>query len=243
MRVRLDLGYDGTDFHGWQVQKDKRTVQGELELALWKLLGERVSLVGSGRTDAGVHARWQVAVFDVEAVKMPVERIAFALKRFLPRDILVFASSKVKDTFHPRKDCKEKVYRYFLHWGMDHPVISRYSLFIKEGIWNRINELDYLFDREGRFSVFACNRGDESHLSDKVWRVQVRTGKIKERIGFIEFRSKSFLYRMVRRMVGLMLEVANGRLPVSVVEEVFAGKRVEWSTAPPQGLFLWEIRY
>ncbi len=243
MRIRLDVGYDGTSFYGWQVQSGRRTVQGELQSALCQLLHRKVSLIASGRTDAGVHARLQVVVFDIEQVQVPVEKIALALSSFLPDDIVVYSSSLAIGGFHPRKDCKEKVYRYFFNWGIRHPILNRYSLFVTEEMWNKIKALSWQFSREGRFSVFACNRGDGSHLSNRIWQVCVDTGSINERIGFVEFKSKGFLYKMVRRMVGLLLDIAWGRFPESVIEDIFAGKELEWNTAPAQGLFLWDVRY
>ncbi len=241
MRIRLDLGYDGTDFSGWQVQPGKRTVQGVLEEALKELLGEKVSVVGSGRTDAGVHARRQVAAFSVGELKVPPERIALALRSFLPSDVVVYESKVVSEDFHPRRDCREKVYRYFFNWGEPHPILERYSLFVSRDVWEKVEKLAYSFDREGRFARFACNRGDDSHLTDRTWQVKVVVGRLGDTLGFVEFRSRGFLYKMVRRMVGLLLDVCEGRHPLSVIEEVFKGSIVEWSTAPSRGLFLWEV--
>ncbi len=243
MKIRLDIGYDGTDFYGWQIQPEKRTVQGELQSALCQLLNRKVSLIASGRTDAGVHARLQVVTFEIDAVRIPPEKLALALNPFLPDDIVVYNSSLTADAFHPRRDCREKIYRYFLNWAIKHPILNRYSLFIDEEVWDKIKKLTWRFNREGRFSVFACNRGDGSHLSNRAWRVYVGTGRVSEHIGFIEFRSKGFLYKMVRRMMGLLLDIAWGRFPEIVIEEVFAGHKLEWSTAPAHGLFLWDVKY
>ena len=244
--VQLVLHYDGAGFSGWQRQPGERTVQGVLEAAVSKLCAEALTVVGAGRTDAGVHARGQAA-----GVRVPEKWSAAALRRsmnaILPDDVWIAAAFDMRDEFHPRYSAVSRSYSYFV--GTDDfassPFRRRHEL-----VWRKALALDRLAAAaeavRGRrcFRAFAV-KGTAPERDDH--RCTVSHASWREREGGLVFdiRADRFLHHMVRFLVGTMLEIGEGRRDVSVMPHLLAqDNNSEASTpAPPHALFLEQVEY
>jgi tRNA pseudouridine38-40 synthase len=243
-RYKCTISYDGTQFAGYQVQPNKRTVQGEIEKALRKLHKDvDVKVSASGRTDAGVHARGQVIHFD-SPLGIPLAKWEVALNTLLPDDIAVVHTEIAADDFHARFDAKGKEYRYFVHRSGQRDPFKRhyayqypYSLEVE-----KINKAIPFLIGEHDFTSFCSAKTD---VVDKV-RV-IRKIEMLEEGDMLIFRfvGNGFLYNMVRILAGTLLGVGAGDIsPDSILDilekrdRAYAGK-----TAPAQGLYLWEVHY
>jgi len=239
--VRLTLGYDGTDFCGWQRQPRARTVQGEVEEALAKLWGERISVVGAGRTDAGVHARGQVASIRTE-LRLKDDELRRALNSILPGDVRVSSARTVPAGFQARKSARSKIYRYRI---VNSPLISpfdfRYVLPWPGRLdFERMAAAARLFVRKADFTAFSSNR-----LLRPVRRVMRSEVKKKGREITYTIEADGFLRYMVRTIVGTLLEVGRGRIEPRAIEDFFAGRKrsLRSPTAPAKGLCLIKVIY
>lgn len=270
-RIKLTIAYDGTNYSGWQIQENAPTVEEYVREALRGLLGdcgagdcEGVELIGASRTDAGVHALGNVAVFDSD-VRMPAEKFAYALNARLPEDIRVLQSEEVSDNFHPRYTKSHKTYVYQIqNTRIPIPIYSRYMYHIYEDIdINRLSESVDFFIGEHDFSAFcsagaqvkskvrtiesltvtseALGTGIRDGLTSESLTVNEKSGKIIR----IEVTGNGFLYNMVRIIAGTLIEVGIGRRkPESVAEAIATGERsLAGPTAPARGLILKQIRY
>jgi tRNA pseudouridine38-40 synthase len=238
---RIVLGYDGTDFRGWQRQPDARTVQGVLEEAVRKVTRKKVVVHGAGRTDAGVHALGQAASFR-GAFKLTDEVLLRALNAVLPADVRVFSLEEAPPGFHARKSARSKVYRYRIALApQPNPLDRRFVLHwpypLKVG---RMREAARLFVRAADFTAFSSNR-DRSPVRT-VTRSELRRsgGEIVYTI-----EAQGFLRYMVRTIVGTLLEVGRGRLRPEDLERIFRGKdrSLAGATAPAKGLTLVRVDY
>lgn len=243
-RYRVEIAYDGADFHGWQAQPGKPTVQGALEKALHRLTGETVRVHSCGRTDTGVHARAQVAHFDL---KRPWEpwKLQKGLNAILPESVRVPALRRARPDFHARYDAKGKEYRYCV-WNA--PTMS--PLHRRQAVHVR-TPLDLAAMRRAAaslvgthdFAAFSANPHREIGGTVRtLWRLSVRkTGPLAT----IAAVGDGFLYKMVRSLAGHLLRVGAGKVPAEETPAILAGKlrtaRVE--TAPARGLCLWKIHY
>jgi tRNA pseudouridine38-40 synthase len=239
--IRIVLSYDGTDYHGWQRQPRKKTVQGMVEDALARLAGKTVSLTGAGRTDAGVHARAQVA--NVKAsFRLSDAELQKALNAILPDDIRVTEVGPASPEFHARRDAVSKVYQYRIcRDRFISPFVFRYALHFPSPLdVGRMREAAALFVREDDFSGFSSNR--ELYPVRNVTRSDlVRRGD--ELVYTIE--ANGFLRYMVRTIVGTLLEVGRGRIAPAAIEDIFRGKKrtLASPTAPAKGLCLLSVLY
>lgn len=241
VRLRLDIAYVGTEFHGWQIQPDFRTVQGVLREHLTRLLGRQVTPVGAGRTDAGVHARGQVAHVTV-ANENEAERVIRALGRMCDADVQITAAGRVSPAFNARFSARSRCYSYHLSlvrdifrphaWYVYHPL-DRMAM-------DRAAEA-FLGDHD--FTSFC----KASSLKDAGNRCQVSHCAFEWGADSAIFRVKAnrFLHHMVRNMVGLLVAVGRGEYPAGAVEEVLAAccRSAAGSMAPARGLFLEEVDY
>jgi len=238
---KIVLGYDGTDFRGWQRQPDSRTVQGVLEEALRKITRKRTVVHGAGRTDAGVHALGQTASFR-GAFKLSDQVLLRALNAVLPEDVRVFSLVEAPPDFHARKSARSKLYRYRIACApQPNPLDRRFVLHwpypLKVG---RMRRAARLFARTADFTALSSNR-DRSPIR-KVTRSELRRSGT-ELVYTIE--AAGFLRYMVRTIVGTLLEVGRGRIAPEQVEEIFRLKdrSLAGPTASARGLTLVRIDY
>jgi tRNA pseudouridine38-40 synthase len=248
-RYRLVIHYDGFPFHGWQVQTGQRTVQGEIEEVLRRVTGARRPLVGSGRTDAGVHALGQVASVDVPRERWEARELRAALNALLPREIWIESVARVSGGFHPRYDARSRSYLYRV--GLAHRAGSPFHA---PWCWNlsRREAPDPELLRAGaslvvgerQFGGFAKagqpERGVRCRVTSAEWAPWEDLG--------LEFRitADRFLHHMVRYLVGTMVDVATGRRLLEEIRELLQEPRTELTMsapAPPEGLFLLAVEY
>lgn len=248
-KIALVLEYDGSGFHGFQTQRDRArpTVQGELERVLAGILGQPTTVEGSGRTDRGVHALGQVASFFVGRDELPADGLVRMLQAGLPDAIRVRRWKVVPDPFHPRHDVVLKAYSYLLVHG------RRTRTFQRHYVWNIPQKLDVERMREAAavfvgthdFTAFA-NGGREP--VDRVRTVsRCRLFRVPRAAGTLAVRvaGNGFLHRMVRRMVGSLVDVGRGRLSASDLARMLAARRpdVAYTIAPASGLYLARVKY
>jgi tRNA pseudouridine38-40 synthase len=241
-RYRLTLEYAGTRYSGWQIQTNARTVQGELERALREAAGRgRVETYGSGRTDAGVHALAQVAHADLAATLPPAVLLA-RVNDALPHDINVLAAERVSPRFHARHSAIARAYLY--------QIATRRTAFAKPFVWWVREELD--LDRMRQATAAMTGFADFRAFTDddpdeKSTRVLVETIVVELRGALILVRvvGSHFLWKMVRRLVGVLVEVGKGRLAPADVPRLLAGESELPArlTAPASGLFLERVYY
>ncbi len=241
MTFKLVLSYDGTDFHGWQRQPGKRTVQSELERALERIAGSRVAVHGAGRTDAGVHALAQTASFRAD-LRLTTRELLKALNALLPRDVRVLSAARVPDSFHARRSARSKIYRYRIHLGaVLPPFLNRYVLHWPYPLdIPAMERAAGLFIRRDDFSAFSSNR--LLNPVRRVLRSELRR-KGSELVYTVE--GDGFLRSQVRAMVGTLLEVGRGRLKPEDVAALFKGRKRTLSspTVPARGLWLVKVIY
>lgn len=244
-RIRLDLAYDGTDFHGWQLQPGLRTVQGVLEATLTRLAGERpVRVRGAGRTDAGVHARGQVADATVR-VDADDASLTRSLRSMLPADLRALRVASVDPGFDARYDARSKTYRYVVDltpWG--DPFLARYALHHPQAIErSRVRRALELLPGRRDWSGFAASACE---VRDRVRTLtEARLRENEDGTAEFFFSADGFLTHMVRNLVGTLLEVGRGRFaPERMLEVVESRDRsLGGPTAPPHGLCLEQVRY
>lgn len=244
MNVLLTVSYDGTDFCGYQVQPEKRTVQGVLDEALYSLTGERVKTTASGRTDSGVHALAQKVNFKTNSV-IPPEKFAAALNSILPPDVKVLDSKAVADDFNARYSAKRKTYVYSVYFSKyDEPLKRRYAVKIP------YNDLDISAMKTAAEVLkgthdFKCFLSSGSSVKDTVRTLySVKIVKKKNGLDF-SFTGNGFLYNMVRIMVGTLIGVGLGQKTVDDVNAALkSGERNKvGKTMPANGLTLYSVKY
>lgn len=237
-RVRLIVAYDGTNYHGWQVQNNGITIESELNRCLSELLAEPIEVIGASRTDAGVHALGNVAVFDTSA-RMPAEKISYALNQRLPEDIRIQRSEEVPMDWHPRHCDSRKTYEYRIYRGeFALPTKRLYSLFTYHKLdVEKMQTAAGYFVGEHDFKSFC-------QVNAQV-RSTVRTVtdvKVYEEGSDIIIRvtGNGFLYNMVRIMAGTLLEVGQGKRSPHEIPDMIAARNREAAgpTAPAHGLML-----
>ena len=241
--IRLDICYDGTRYNGWQRQvSHDNTIQGKLETALRRILGEPIEISASGRTDTGVHARGQVANFHTQS-SMECDRLMEQLRRYLPEDIGIYSCREVSPRFHARLNALEKTYQYRL-WNSAAPCVfdRRYVAVMEEALdVEAMAQAAQQFLGTHDFSAFCANK--------KMKKSTVRTIKsfTVERFGD-ELRftvtGNGFLHNMVRILVGTLIEVGRGERTVDSIPALFGAKREQAGfLAPGKGLCLMEVKY
>jgi len=242
--IKLLIEYDGTNYLGWQVQAKGLTIQGVIEEKLTLLTGERVSLIGSGRTDAGAHAIEQVAHFKVQN-RMDVGTIQKALNSLLPPDIVIKKVEEVEEDFHARKQARSKVYEYRILNTPIRSVFHRgYAWHIPQKLdWEEIKKAAQKLVGEHDFSSFRSTGTPTKTAVRKVFRAEWKKG----RDGLIRFEieASGFLKQMVRAIVGTLVEVGKGKIDADAFRRILESKdrKEAGPTAPAHGLFLKEVKY
>jgi tRNA pseudouridine38-40 synthase len=245
-RIRITVSYDGTRYHGWQVQPELPTVQGELERVAAEIEGRLVDVFGSGRTDAGVHAVGQVAAFDLEN-PIPAPNLQRAMNRLLPRDIRVLETAEAAPDFHPRFQAIAKTYEYRMWRGEICPPMLR--LYVCHHPYpleeERMMEWAALYEGEHDFSAFAAADEKDELGHSKVRRIfEAKLRRDGEELRF-RVRGSGFLKHMVRMMMGTLLEAGKGNLTreefMARLEPGFPGKA--GPAMPGSGLCLMSVEY
>ena len=241
--LRLEICYDGTRYRGWQRLPGKDdTIQGKLETALSRILGEAVEISGSGRTDAGVHAKGQVANFHCES-SMAAEDILANLRRYLPEDIGIYSCKEVSPRFHARLNAKEKTYLYRIHNSAAPCVFDRRYVTVVEDALDlekmRIAAAYFLGEHD--FSAFCTNAKMKKSTVRYIRSMEVERAGEEIRI---TVTGNGFLQNMVRIIVGTLVEVGRGERSGDSIPALFGGKRADAGfLAPAQGLCLQEVYY
>jgi len=241
LNYKLVVSYDGTDFHGWQRQPDKRTIQGVLEESLAKIAQKKINVIGAGRTDAGVHAQGQVAHFKA-SLNIKVDELHRALNSLIPNEARIISLKKIDLNFHARKMAKSKIYQYrIFNSPKISPFICRYVLQWSSPLRiNMMKEAAPYFIREADFTAFSSNRLLEPVR--KIFRSEIKK-RGQEIIYTIE--ANGFLRYMVRTIVGTILEIGKGKMKPEQIEEIFREKKRSLAspTAPAKGLCLIKVNY
>jgi tRNA pseudouridine38-40 synthase len=239
--IKLLIEYDGTDFIGWQVQLRGRSVQGEIETALKRLLQEEVNVIGAGRTDAGVHARGQVANFRT-TTRWSVEELHRALSAILPEDIVLRSAEEVPLEFHSRYSAVERCYRYFI--TREKRALSRqYSWLVPYPLdLPRMNEAAALCEGEHDFEAFSKTDSGASTYTCTVRKAfWIEEGAVR----IFEIRADHFVRGMVRSLVGSMIDVGRGFRTVDQFHEIMTkrDRKRAGMAAPAKGVVLEEVLY
>lgn len=263
-RIKLTVAYDGTQYSGWQIQPNAPTVEAVLDAAIMKLTGEPVHVTGASRTDAGVHAFGNVAVFDTAAT-IPGARWAYALNRYLPEDVSIVESREVRLGFHPRHCDTVKTYEYqILNTPFPVPQFRNYAWHVAQPLnIEKMNRAAQCLVGEHDFKSFCCVRTQVESTVRTIYSLTVESSPFSaavlqqdrmlhpasgcifpQRIT-IRISGNGFLYNMVRIIAGTLMQVGKGQLTESDVAGMLARKDrcSAGQTAPPQGLTLLNIAY
>ncbi|MDP6847466.1 MAG: tRNA pseudouridine(38-40) synthase TruA [Kiritimatiellia bacterium] len=243
-RYRISIAYDGTSYAGWQVQPNAVTVQERIEGAIAEITGESPKIHGSGRTDQGVHARCQVAHFDLHAKTDP-GGLRKSLNAILPPDIRLTAAKRVPRDFHARKSVVSKQYRYFI-WNADivPPFLRLYRTHVRNSLdADAMAEAAALLVGRHDFAAFTAN---PNRVVESTVRSLTELSVAKKGAEIvIKAAAEGFLYKMVRSLAGHLIRVGEGAVaPGETTAILESGKRTaRVPTAPPEGLFLWHVQY
>ena len=244
MRYFITLSYDGTRYHGWQVQPNGPSVQEKLQWALSTILRQEDILVtGAGRTDAGVHARMMVAHFDVETMNFELQDLTYKLNRLLPQDIAIQKIEPVSDGMHARFSATSRTYHYYIHTVKD-PFLRAYSCELHYPLdFQRMNEAAAILMTYDDFGAFCKAHADVKttlcHITVAQWHQTSTTS------WYFEITANRFLRNMVRAVVGTLIDVGRGRLSLDDFRKVIEGKRrtEAGESMPANALFLEEVKY
>ena len=245
--IRMTLEYDGSGYHGWQRQKNSRSIQEVLEERIAVITREPIKVIGSGRTDAGVHALGQVAHFQTSC-GIPASNLLKGINSLLPADIVVKSLDDAPPGFHARIDARRKTYLYRIYNGATPTALYRRS------VWQVYGPLDTVAMRAaaahllGRhdFTSFCTVHTDAVSFTREIYRLEISPVACDPGLFLeIEVEADGFLRYMVRTIVGTLVEIGRGKRPAAEMGEILRGRNRDRAgmTAPPQGLFLKEVRY
>lgn len=242
MRYFITFSYDGTRYHGWQIQPNGDSVQERLEWALSTLLRREVNVTGAGRTDAGVHARVMVAHFDFDEA-IDCQQLCYKLNRLLPFDIAVQEVKQVSDDMHARFSATSRTYHYYIHTKKD-PFRRAYSCEIHYPLdFALMNDAGKILTTYEDFGAFCKSHTDVKtticHVTEARW---VQTS---ETAWYFRITANRFLRNMVRAVVGTLIDVGRGKLSIEEFRKVIEGKRrtEAGESMPGNALFLEDVRY
>ena len=242
-RIMLTVAYDGTNYHGWQIQPNAPTVEGVLNEALSGLFKENIKVTGASRTDTGVHALGNIAVFDTEA-KMPAEKVSYALNRRLPDDIKIQDSREVPLDFHPRHCDSRKTYEYrILNTKFPMPVYRLYSYFTYAQLdVEKMKSAAHYFKGEHDFKSFCSAAADVETTVRTIYDISVSK---QDSIITIRITGNGFLYNMVRIIAGTLIEAGMGRIEDKDIPAIIEARDRSYAgpTAPACGLTLISYEY
>mgnify|MGYP002526211432 FL=1 len=243
MRFFITLSYDGTRYHGWQVQPNGPSVQEKLQWSLSTILRQDIQVTGAGRTDAGVHARMMVAHFDVETMDFELQDLTYKLNRLLPQDIAIQKMEPVSDEMHARFSATSRTYHYYIHTVKD-PFLRAYSCELHYPLdFQLMNEAAAILMTYEDFGAFCKAHADVKttlcHITVAKWH------QISPSAWYFEITANRFLRNMVRAVVGTLIDVGRGRLSLDDFRKVIEGKRrtEAGESMPANALFLEDVRY
>ncbi len=241
--IKLVIEYDGKDFGGWQKQPGKLNIQGEIERTIENITKEKVDLIASGRTDAGVHALGQVANFKTNS-NIDIEKVAIAINSGLKRTIRIKNAEEVDENFHSRFNCKKKTYRYIIDNSKYGSAIYRnlsYHMPIKLNFEEMEKAIKY-FEGEHDFKAFKSSGTSSKSSVRTIYKAEIK--KENENI-IIELTGNGFLYNMVRIISGTLVDVGLGKIKENEIKKIIEEKdrKKAGKTLPPQGLFLVKVDY
>ncbi len=243
MQIKLTIEYDGTNYSGWQLQSGQDSIQARLEAVLERIFATSVRVRGSGRTDAGVHARAQVAAFTLPR-PFELAKLHRALNAILPHDIVILKAEAVDDSFDPRRHAIARVYEYrILNQPLPSAFERRYAWLIRDPLnLDRMNVAASIFAGEHDFAGF---RSLGTKVKSTVRRVHLSEWRREGVHLTYRVEATSFLRHMVRAMVATMVEVGRGKMEPGFVAELLQRRERSMApaAAPPHGLFLLEVRY
>lgn len=241
--IKLTIEYDGKDFNGWQKQPNKLNIQGEIEKAISNITKEEIELIGSGRTDAGVHALGQVANFKTNS-NIPIEKLSLAINSQLKNSIIIKKAEEVEERFHSRYNAKHKTYRYIINNSKCGTAIYRnleYCFPIKLDV-EKMKKAAKYFEGEHDFKAFKSSGTSGKNSVRIIYKALVK--QEGEKI-IIELTGNGFLYNMVRIISGTLLDVGIGKINPEEISNIIelkdrqkAGKKL-----PAHGLYLVEVSY
>ena len=244
MKVKLTVSYDGTDYCGWQVQPNGVTVQEVLENALETVVGQRLKITGSGRTDAGVHAKGQVAHFETPFDNIPAEKFYKALNVHLPPDIKVLDSQLASDDFNARRSAKSKTYSYFCYLSnVEQPLKERFAVKLdRQPDIQKMQEVAKILVGEHDFKCMCSSGSGVKTTVRTIYSINIEQ---QENDITFSISGNGFLYNMVRIMVGILLDVGYGKLTKEYVEKMLSTGERKFSikTLLPKGLCLMKVEY
>ena len=238
---KLTIQYDGRNYSGWQIQKNSESIQQKITDAIEILLKEKVNLIGSGRTDSGVHAFGQVANFRTET-EIDIYRFKHSLNSILPYDIVVSSMDEIDLDFHARYDAKKRTYLYLITQTRS-PFYKNYSYFYPRKIdLEKLNVLSKLFLGEKEFTSFSKKNDEVENKNCTVYKTFWRQ---KGEIILFSIQASRYLHGMVRTIVGTLLHAQEQNHPEIFIEEIFNSQNREeaFEAVPAKGLFLYKVEY
>jgi len=244
MRYLIKLSYDGSAFHGWQIQSNAHTVQAEMEQKLSLFFGEKVSVTGCGRTDTGVHARNFYAHFDLKKeLPFSSKDLIYKLNRFFDDSIAIYQLQRVPDDFHARFSAISRTYRYYLH-QIKNPFLTRYSYYFPGNLdlvnMNKAAEILMKYRDFTSFSKLHTQTATNiCHVTEAFWK-EHENGKL-----IFTITADRFLRNMVRAVVGTLMEIGKGKIKPEAIQTIIEAKERQKAgySVPAHGLFLEEILY
>ena len=240
MRYFIDISYNGKNYHGWQIQKNAVTVQSTIQDVISKILGKSTDIVGSGRTDTGVHAKSQVAHFDVN--KEVDNDFIYRVNAFLPQDISINSVNQVVDNSHARFDAISREYIYKIH-NLKSPFVDGLSTFYNKKInMDLINEACSIIMKNSDFQTFSKVKTEVKNFNCIISHASIRR---KNNFYLFKFCANRFLRGMVRALVGTLLQLNEGKINLKEFKLIFEKKNREYAgpSAPPYGLYLNKVNY
>lgn len=242
-RIKLTVAYDGTHYCGWQRQPGQPTVEGKLNQVLSEFLMEEIEITGASRTDSGVHALGNVAIFDTDT-KIPPEKLAYGLNQRLPEDIQIMESCQVADDFHPRYSARKKIYQYrILNSRFPIPTERLYSYHVYNTLDHKeMHKAGQVLVGSHNFKGFCSGKTEVLDMTRTIYRIDVmRMGDII----LIEVEGNGFLYNMVRIIAGTLIRAGMGKMDIEQIKDALERKdrTLAGPTAPAQGLSLIKIFY
>ncbi len=242
--IKLTIEYDGKRYSGWQrLGDDDKTIQGKIEAIISQMTGEKIEIIGSGRTDSGTHARGQVANFKTTSQMSHNEMLTF-LNRYLPRDIVIKKVEEMPERFHARYNATGKKYSYYV-WNNPIPTVfeRNHSFYFPQELdLEKMNEACQKLMGSHDFIGFSALKKSKKSTVRTIHELS-----IEQEGGMLHFTfvGNGFLYKMVRILMGTLLEIGTGKLPVSAIDDIFENKvrQQAGETVPAHGLFLDEVYY